>query len=227
MGGGGLGERGGGNRSRTPTPDAVLGLPGSWPGHEEQVGALARELGFRHVSLSSAVAAMVRAVPRGYTACADAYLTPCIHRYLESFRAGFAHQLRVSGAAGTPRMGTHPGGTSPVDTHPARTPPWASDPPGTPTGTIPPGPSGSAHPTGIPPGRLSCRDAPRAPIPRGPPPAGGAGAVHALGRGAHPHAALQRGPRHPLGPGRRRGGLRHDHLPPRGRAAGHRLRHGR
>ncbi|KAK4805810.1 hypothetical protein QYF61_000416 [Mycteria americana] len=66
----------------------------AWPGHEEQVGALARELGFRHVSLSSAVAAMVRAVPRGYTACADAYLTPCIHRYLESFRAGFAHQLR-------------------------------------------------------------------------------------------------------------------------------------
>ncbi|XP_040444108.1 5-oxoprolinase isoform X4 [Falco naumanni] len=66
----------------------------AWPGHEEQVGALARELGFQHVSLSSAVAAMVRAVPRGYTACADAYLTPCIHRYLESFRAGFAHQLR-------------------------------------------------------------------------------------------------------------------------------------
>ncbi|NWX13181.1 OPLA oxoprolinase, partial [Aegotheles bennettii] len=66
----------------------------AWPGHEKQVGALAREMGFRHVSLSSAVAAMVRAVPRGYTACADAYLTPCIHRYLESFRAGFAHQLR-------------------------------------------------------------------------------------------------------------------------------------
>ncbi|KAM6033035.1 5-oxoprolinase [Chlamydotis macqueenii] len=66
----------------------------AWPGHEERVGALARELGFRHVSLSSAVAGMARAVPRGYTACADAYLTPCIRRYLESFRAGFAHQLR-------------------------------------------------------------------------------------------------------------------------------------
>ncbi|NXD87695.1 OPLA oxoprolinase, partial [Halcyon senegalensis] len=66
----------------------------AWPGHEEQVGALARELGFQHVSLSSAVAGMVRAVPRGYTACADAYLTPCIHRYLQSFRAGFANQLR-------------------------------------------------------------------------------------------------------------------------------------
>ncbi|XP_009469626.1 PREDICTED: 5-oxoprolinase [Nipponia nippon] len=74
-----------------------VSVRGVWPGHEEQVGALARELGFRHVSLSSAVAGMVRAVPRGYTACADAYLTPCIHRYLESFRAGFAHQLRARG----------------------------------------------------------------------------------------------------------------------------------
>ncbi|XP_064910786.1 5-oxoprolinase isoform X2 [Columba livia] len=66
----------------------------AWPGHEEQVGALARELGFQHVSLSSSVAPMARAVPRGYTACADAYLTPCVQRYLRGFRAGFADQLR-------------------------------------------------------------------------------------------------------------------------------------
>lgn len=61
------------------------------------MGALARELGFRQVSLSSDVMPMVRAVPRGYTACADAYLTPCIGRYLEGFRAGFASQLQVRG----------------------------------------------------------------------------------------------------------------------------------
>ncbi|NWU98761.1 OPLA oxoprolinase, partial [Upupa epops] len=66
----------------------------AWPGHEEQVGALARELGFQHVSLSSSVAGMVRAVPRGYTACADAYLTPCIQHYLQSFCSGFSQQLR-------------------------------------------------------------------------------------------------------------------------------------
>uniref|UniRef100_A0A8C6VCI7 5-oxoprolinase, ATP-hydrolysing n=1 Tax=Naja naja TaxID=35670 RepID=A0A8C6VCI7_NAJNA len=59
-----------------------------WPGHEQQVGALARELGFRQVSLSSEVMPMVRMVPRGYTACIDAYLTPCILRYLQSFRDG-------------------------------------------------------------------------------------------------------------------------------------------
>uniref|UniRef100_A0A8C6VBX2 5-oxoprolinase, ATP-hydrolysing n=1 Tax=Naja naja TaxID=35670 RepID=A0A8C6VBX2_NAJNA len=66
-----------------------------WPGHEQQVGALARELGFRQVSLSSEVMPMVRMVPRGYTACIDAYLTPCILRYLQSFRDGFASQLQV------------------------------------------------------------------------------------------------------------------------------------
>lgn len=66
-----------------------------WPGHEQQVGALARELGFRQVSLSSEVMPMVRLVPRGYTACVDAYLTPCILRYLHSFRDGFASQLQV------------------------------------------------------------------------------------------------------------------------------------
>ncbi|XP_054840550.1 5-oxoprolinase [Eublepharis macularius] len=66
----------------------------AWPNHEQQVGALARELGFQQVSLSSEVMPMVRAVPRGYTACADAYLTPCISRYLEGFRAGFASRLQ-------------------------------------------------------------------------------------------------------------------------------------
>ncbi|KAJ6661524.1 hypothetical protein lerEdw1_014434 [Lerista edwardsae] len=65
-----------------------------WPEHERQVGELALQLGFQQVSLSSEVMPMVRAVPRGYTACADAYLTPCIRRYLDGFRAGFASQLQ-------------------------------------------------------------------------------------------------------------------------------------
>uniref|UniRef100_A0A4W3GQN2 5-oxoprolinase, ATP-hydrolysing n=2 Tax=Callorhinchus milii TaxID=7868 RepID=A0A4W3GQN2_CALMI len=66
----------------------------TWPDHERQVGELARRLGFSHVSLSSEVMPMVRVVPRGFTACADAYLTPCIHRYLNGFRSGFQHSLR-------------------------------------------------------------------------------------------------------------------------------------
>ncbi|XP_041376521.1 5-oxoprolinase-like [Gigantopelta aegis] len=62
--------------------------------HERQVGTLAKELGFKHVSLSSEVMPMVRIVPRGYTACADAYLTPCIQKYVEGFSTGFKDHLK-------------------------------------------------------------------------------------------------------------------------------------
>ena len=46
--------------------------------HEHRVTEIATELGFHHVSMSSHVSPMVKVVPRGYTACADAYLTPKI-----------------------------------------------------------------------------------------------------------------------------------------------------
>ena len=57
--------------------------------HEAIVGRIAQELGFTHVSRSSDVMQMARIVPRGYTACADAYLTPCIKQYLDGFASGF------------------------------------------------------------------------------------------------------------------------------------------
>ena len=61
--------------------------------HEAVVGELATRVGFTHVSLSSDVMPMVRIVPRGFTALADAYLTPCIKKYLEGFSAGFKDNL--------------------------------------------------------------------------------------------------------------------------------------
>lgn len=67
----------------------------SWSDHEKAVGSLARRLGFTQVSLSSEIMPMVRAVPRGYTVCADAYLTPKIHQYLKGFTAGFKGGLKV------------------------------------------------------------------------------------------------------------------------------------
>ncbi|KAF2865409.1 Hydantoinase B/oxoprolinase-domain-containing protein [Massariosphaeria phaeospora] len=61
-----------------------------YPNHEAHVGQLALEEGFSHVSLSSAVAAnMIKMVPRGSSASADAYLTPEIKSYLKGFVAGF------------------------------------------------------------------------------------------------------------------------------------------
>ena len=51
-----------------------------FPEHEELVGQLAKGMGFKQISLSSQVMPMVKMVPRGYTAAADAYLTPHIMR---------------------------------------------------------------------------------------------------------------------------------------------------
>lgn len=56
----------------------VLKHAAIFPDHEQQVGEVAREIGFDQISLSSEVMQMVKMVPRGYTATADAYLTPRI-----------------------------------------------------------------------------------------------------------------------------------------------------
>lgn len=45
------------------------------------------------MSLSHDVMPMVRIVPRGFTACADAYLTPHVKRYVEGFCKGFKNNL--------------------------------------------------------------------------------------------------------------------------------------
>jgi len=65
----------------------------AWPEHELLIGELAREIGFKQISLSAQVMAMVKMVPRGDTAMVDAYLTPHILAYLESFRQGFKDGL--------------------------------------------------------------------------------------------------------------------------------------
>lgn len=67
----------------------VLKHAALFPEHEVAVGALAREVGFSHVSLSHEVMPMVKMVARGFTAAADAYLTPHIMKYLHTFRSGF------------------------------------------------------------------------------------------------------------------------------------------
>ncbi|KAK2975095.1 hypothetical protein RJ640_014457 [Escallonia rubra] len=65
----------------------------TYPQHEISVQKLAVSLGFRHVSLSSALTPMVRAVPRGLTASVDAYLTPVIREYLSGFISKFDEGL--------------------------------------------------------------------------------------------------------------------------------------
>ena len=80
--------------------------------HEAMVGQMAAGLGFGHISLSSGVMPMVRIVPRGFTACADAYLTPAIKKYLSGFSSGFRNNL-----AGTNVLFMQSdGGLTPMDT---------------------------------------------------------------------------------------------------------------
>lgn len=61
----------------------------TFPEHEALVGKLAKEVGFEHVSLSHELMPMIKLVPRTTSACADAYLTPAIRKYISGFAAGF------------------------------------------------------------------------------------------------------------------------------------------
>ena len=74
--------------------------------HELAVGRLALDVGFDHVSMSSQLSPMVRLVPRGHSAVADAYLTPELKRYLKGqvfivarLTAGFRQALSISALA--------------------------------------------------------------------------------------------------------------------------------
>lgn len=61
----------------------------TFPDHEAIVGRIARKIGFQHISLSHELMPMIKLVPRATSACADAYLTPAIKKYIEGFQKGF------------------------------------------------------------------------------------------------------------------------------------------
>ena len=61
----------------------------TFPTHEALVGKVAKEIGFEHVSLSHELMPMIKLVPRATSACADAYLTPAIKKYIAGFADGF------------------------------------------------------------------------------------------------------------------------------------------
>ncbi|KAJ3228166.1 hypothetical protein HK099_006046 [Clydaea vesicula] len=57
--------------------------------HEVALKNIALKVGFTNVTLSSELTPMIKIVPRGTSACVDAYLTPCIQKYIEGFFSGF------------------------------------------------------------------------------------------------------------------------------------------
>ena len=64
---------------------AILLMHGfRYPAHEQTLAELARELGFTQVSASHDVSPLIKLVPRGDTAVADAYLSPILSAYVAS-----------------------------------------------------------------------------------------------------------------------------------------------
>jgi len=66
----------------------------TYPVHERIIGRIAERVGFTQISLSHRVMPTVKLVARGDTTTVDAYLTPHIRRYLDSFRGGFSDGLK-------------------------------------------------------------------------------------------------------------------------------------
>jgi 5-oxoprolinase (ATP-hydrolysing) len=58
-----------------------------YPQHEQAAAATAAELGFGQISCSSATNPLLRVLPRAATTVVDAYLSPVVRRYLDSFAA--------------------------------------------------------------------------------------------------------------------------------------------
>ncbi|CAN9213692.1 unnamed protein product [Alternaria alternata] len=71
----------------------------TFPNHELQVADIAKETGFTQISVSSQIFPMIRAISRGYSATADAYLTPLTRSYIDGFREGFIGGLEDSRGA--------------------------------------------------------------------------------------------------------------------------------
>lgn len=71
----------------------------TFPDHELQLSQIAEEIGFTQISLSSQIFPMIKAISRGYSATADAYLTPLTKEYIEGFRQGFVGNLEAANGA--------------------------------------------------------------------------------------------------------------------------------
>jgi 5-oxoprolinase (ATP-hydrolysing) len=71
------------------------------PRHEEELGLMLRETGFRHVSLSSRLAPLIKILPRAETAVVDAYLSPVLKGYLAGVGSALSKgSLHVMTSAG-------------------------------------------------------------------------------------------------------------------------------
>ncbi|MBD2778849.1 hydantoinase B/oxoprolinase family protein [Iningainema tapete] len=54
-----------------------------YPNHEQQIAAIARDIGFTQISVSHEVSPLMKLVSRGDTTVVDAYLSPILRRYVD------------------------------------------------------------------------------------------------------------------------------------------------
>ncbi|MBX3509842.1 MAG: hydantoinase B/oxoprolinase family protein [Hyphomonadaceae bacterium] len=62
----------------------------AFPAHEQRLAAIARDIGFTQVSISSEISGLIKFIPRADTTLADAYLSPVLRQYIDAFTAGLA-----------------------------------------------------------------------------------------------------------------------------------------
>ncbi|MEM7010388.1 MAG: hydantoinase B/oxoprolinase family protein, partial [Verrucomicrobiota bacterium] len=70
------------------------------PEHELQLKDALHEAGFKHVSLSSGLAPLIKLLPRAETAVADAYLTPVMSAFLDRVQNAVGENVLVMTSAG-------------------------------------------------------------------------------------------------------------------------------
>ena len=71
-----------------------------YPDHEQQVGAIAAQLGFTQISLSHQVSPLIKLISRADTTVVDAYLSPILRRYVDQV----SRALGGEGGATVPRL---------------------------------------------------------------------------------------------------------------------------
>ncbi len=62
----------------------------AYPTHEQRLAAIAGEIGFSQISVSSEISGLIKFIPRADTSVADAYLSPVLRAYVDEFSRPFA-----------------------------------------------------------------------------------------------------------------------------------------
>ena len=71
--------------------------------HEQQVAALARDMGFTQVSVSHEISPLIKLVGRGDTTVVDAYLSPILRRYMAQVAGEMASSPSPAGGGSAPQ----------------------------------------------------------------------------------------------------------------------------